>query len=225
MPICCFTRDAREAPAPSKKEWRIGLIAHNLSSLPKASGHFSRMEKMPFMMPVIMVIAILSKYPFQSWENINVSPFPWPVGVFCMALSVCLRATRMFMSFAFIWIDGQRTSPANRENCVIVSIVMSRMMHPWLLPVILTIGGGKPGGFSMIIWICRRYFYKLMDPCAYISCLVTFFADGSYLLSRPDPGVVWPLTHSPWHMLSDHAPLAATFALWTADSTPNNSPG
>jgi endonuclease/exonuclease/phosphatase family metal-dependent hydrolase len=33
--------------------------------------------KMQFIMPAIMAIAILSKYPFESWENINVSPYPW----------------------------------------------------------------------------------------------------------------------------------------------------
>ncbi len=46
--------------------------------------------------------AILSKFPFEHWENINVSPFPWASRSCYMVLFGFRRAIRMCISFAFI---------------------------------------------------------------------------------------------------------------------------
>jgi endonuclease/exonuclease/phosphatase family metal-dependent hydrolase len=158
--------------------------------------------------------AILSKYPFERWENINVSPFPWAsrsllhgvihlpqsnqdVHIVCIHFGLMGKERRLQIGKLCDRID----SHVPHDAPLIVAGDFNdwrgqagRLFHDHLdlQEVFLQTHGRHARTFP--VWLpffqMDRIYYRGLIP---VSC------------DR--------LTHSPWHMLSDHAPLAATFTL------------
>ena len=158
--------------------------------------------------------AILSKYPFISWENINVSPVSWAsrsllhgvirlpqhdqdLHVLCIhfgllglerrrqLISLCDRIDRHVPHEAPLIVAGDFNDWLERAE---------RQFHDHLglQEVFRTTHGAHARTFPA--WLpllpMDRIYYRGFTP---LSC------------ER--------LCHAPWHLLSDHAPLAASFAL------------
>ena len=158
--------------------------------------------------------AILSKYPFQSWENINVSPFPWAsrsllhgiirqsesdqdVHIVCIHFGLMGKERRQQIGKLCDRID----SHVPHDAPLIVAGDFNDWMghagrlfhdHLDLQEVFLQTHGRHARTFP--VWLpflqMDRIYYRGLIP---VSC------------ER--------LAHSPWDLLSDHAPLAASFAL------------
>ncbi|MDD2762187.1 MAG: endonuclease/exonuclease/phosphatase family protein [Methylomonas sp.] len=158
--------------------------------------------------------AILSKYPFESWENINVSPFTWAsrsllhgvirlpsvnrdLHILCVHLgligmerrqqltSLCERIDRHVPHDAPLIIAGDFNDWLGRAE---------RQFHDHLglQEVFKTTHGAHARTFPA--WLpflpMDRIYYRGFTP---LDC------------ER--------LSQAPWRVLSDHAPLAASFAL------------
>jgi len=158
--------------------------------------------------------AILSKYPIESWENIDVSPYSWasrsllhavirtphsdsPVHVVCLhfgltgaergrqAIQLCERIDSHVPHDAPLIVAGDFNDWRGR---------VERHFHDQLRlqEVFLQTHGRYARTFPS--WLpllpMDRIYYRGLSP---ISCA--------------------RLAHAPWHTLSDHAPLAATFSL------------
>ncbi|HLF98092.1 MAG TPA: endonuclease/exonuclease/phosphatase family protein [Methylococcaceae bacterium] len=156
--------------------------------------------------------AILSKYPLKSWENINVSPFTWASrsllhGVIRLPLSdqevhmVCvhLGLTGMERRQQLVSLCERIDSHVPHDAPLIVAGDFNdwlgraeRQLHDrlGLHEVFRTTHGAHARTFPA--WLpflpMDRIYYRGLIP---VSC------------ER--------LSHAPWHMLSDHAPLAASF--------------
>jgi endonuclease/exonuclease/phosphatase family metal-dependent hydrolase len=158
--------------------------------------------------------AILSKYPFESWENINVSPFTWAsrsllhgvirlphndqdVHILCVHLGLIGMERRR-----------QLASLCERIDCHV----------PREAPLIVA------GDFNDWLGRAERQFYDHLDlkevfRATHGSHARTFPAWMPFL---PMDRIYYRgftalscerLSHNPWQMLSDHAPLAASFSL------------
>ncbi|MGR9115982.1 MAG: endonuclease/exonuclease/phosphatase family protein [Gammaproteobacteria bacterium] len=158
--------------------------------------------------------AILSKYPFESWENINVSLFTWAsrsllhgviklpqldteLHVVCIHFGLMGRERRQQLASLCARID----SHVPRDAPLIVAGDFNDWMeraerefhdHLGLKEVFHATHGRHARTFPSwmpLLPMDRIYFRGVMP----LSC------------ER--------LTGTPWHMLSDHAPLAASFSL------------
>jgi endonuclease/exonuclease/phosphatase family metal-dependent hydrolase len=158
--------------------------------------------------------AILSKHPFVHWENINVSPFPWASrsllhGVIHLSGSdqdvhiVCIH---------FGLMGKERRLQIGKLSARIDSYV------PHDAPLIVA------GDFNDWLGQADRFFHEHLG-------LQEIFREthGRYARSFPSwlpflpmdriyyrgliPVSCERLTQAPWHTLSDHAPLTASFAL------------
>ena len=156
--------------------------------------------------------AILSKHPFESWENINVSPFPW--------------ASRSLL-------HGLIRMPGSDQDVHIVCIhfgLMGKERRSQIGTLCDHIDSHVPHGAPLIVagdfndWLGQagRLFLNRLG-------LHEVFREthGRYARTFPAwfpilqmdriyfrgliPVSCDRLAHSPWDMLSDHAPLAATF--------------
>ena len=158
--------------------------------------------------------AILSKFPFEHWENINVSPFPWA------SRSMLHGVIRLPQSDQDVHIVCIHFGLTGKERRLQISKLCDRIdSHvPHDAPLIIA------GDFNDWMGQAERFFHDHLG-------LQEVFrkTHGRYARSFPSwlpflpmdriyyrgliPVSCEPLTHAPWHMLSDHAPLIATFTL------------
>ncbi len=158
--------------------------------------------------------AILSRFPFTSWENINVSPYPW--------------ASRSLLHGV---IQFPQNGPEVHIVCIHFGLTVKER-HMQLRRLCERIESHTPKDAPLIIagdfndWLGRaeRYFHDHLGLQE-----VFHVTHGGYARTFPSWLPILPmdriyfrgltpvncerLSHSPWHMLSDHAPLAASFSL------------
>ena len=186
--------------------------------------------------------AILSKHPFERWENINVSPFPWAsrsllhgvIRLPRMAATTAPDRRRHFRSEASVGNRFDRP-PENTQELHIVCIhfgligkerrlQISKLSDhidnhvPYDAPLIIA------GDFNDWLGQADRLFHERLGLQE-----VFHVTHGRYARSFPSwlpflpmdriyyrgltPVSCERLAHAPWHALSDHAPLTASFSL------------
>ncbi|MDP3877106.1 MAG: endonuclease/exonuclease/phosphatase family protein [Methylobacter sp.] len=165
--------------------------------------------------------AILSKHPFEQWENINVSPFTW--------------ASRSLLHSVIRLGCGQLPAMANNRDIHIVCIhfgLIGTERRQQISQLSARIDSHVPHDAPLIIagdfndWLgqAERLFHDRLG-------LREIFREthGRYARSFPAWLPVLPmdriyyrglvplscerLNHAPWTTLSDHAPLTASFSL------------
>jgi endonuclease/exonuclease/phosphatase family metal-dependent hydrolase len=175
--------------------------------------------------------AILSKFPFEQWENINVSPFPWASrsmlhgvirlpGMAEVSQAVGNRCDRLPQNDQDVHIVCIHFGLTGKERRLQISKLCDRMDNhvPHDAPLIIA------GDFNDWMGQAERFFHDHLG-------LQEVFREthGRYARSFPSwlpflpmdriyyrgliPVSCEPLTHAPWHRLSDHAPLIASFTL------------
>ncbi|MGR9046807.1 MAG: endonuclease/exonuclease/phosphatase family protein [Gammaproteobacteria bacterium] len=158
--------------------------------------------------------AILSKYPFESWENINVSPFTWASR---SLLHGVIRLPALEMPLHVVCIHFGLTGKERRQQLAsLCERIDSDVPHD--APLIVA------GDFNDWLGRAERDFH------AHLGLQEVFHAThGRHARTFPAWMPLLPmdriyyrdlmplscerLVGTPWHMLSDHAPLAAAFAL------------
>ena len=158
--------------------------------------------------------AILSKYPFESWENINVSPFPWASrsllhGVIRMPHSnrdvhiVCIH---------FGLIGNER----RRQIVKLCERIDSHVPHeaPLIVAGDFNDWRGQAGRLFLNHLNLQEVFRETHGRYARtFPAWMPFLQMDRIYYRGLTPLSCNRLTHTPWPMLSDHAPLAASFAL------------
>jgi len=175
--------------------------------------------------------AILSKHPFERWENINVSPFPWASrsllhGVIRLprrsevSQAVGNRCDRLPGSNQDVHIVCIHFGLTGKERRLQIGKLCARIdSHvPHDAPLIIA------GDFNDWLGQADRLFHDHLG-------LQEVFREthGRYARSFPawmpflpmdriyyrglTPVSCEQLSHAPWHALSDHAPLTASFTL------------
>ena len=158
--------------------------------------------------------AILSKYPFQRWENINVSPFPWASR---SLLHGIIRMPHSDRDIHIVCIHfGLIGNERRRQIATLCERIDSHVPHD--APLIVA------GDFNDWLGQAGRLFLNQLD-------LHEIFRQthGRYAQTFPawmpflqmdriyyrglTPVSCDRLTHAPWPKLSDHAPLVASFTL------------
>ncbi|GAB4254216.1 MAG: endonuclease/exonuclease/phosphatase family protein [Methylomicrobium sp.] len=156
--------------------------------------------------------AILSKYPFESYENINVSPFSWASR---SLLHGVIRLDGHDQPLHIVCIHFGLTG---RERRLQVEKLCERLDSyvPHDAPLIVA------GDFNDWLGQAERFFYE------HLALREVFrTTHGRYARTFPAWMPILPmdriyfrglqpvscerLAHAPWHALSDHAPLMATF--------------
>jgi endonuclease/exonuclease/phosphatase family metal-dependent hydrolase len=158
--------------------------------------------------------AILSKYPFAHWENINVSPFPWASrsllhGVIGIPDSnqelhiVCIH---------FGLMGGERRSQIE----TLCERIDSHVPHDAALIVAGDFNDwrGQAGRLFLNHLNLHEVFRQTHGryACTFPAFLPFLQMDRIYYRGLTAVSCE-RLTHSPWQSLSDHAPLAASFSL------------
>lgn len=158
--------------------------------------------------------AILSKFPFEHWENINVSPFPWA------SRSLLHGVIRLPQSSQDVHIVCIHFGLIGKERRLQISKLCDRITShvPQDAPLIIA------GDFNDWLGQAEHLFHDHLG-------LQEVFREthGRYARTFPAWMPLLPmdriyyrgltpvscerLTHTPWHMLSDHAPLTASFTL------------
>jgi endonuclease/exonuclease/phosphatase family metal-dependent hydrolase len=161
--------------------------------------------------------AILSKHPFERWENINVSPFPWASR---SLLHGVIRLPGMEGGSRDVHIVCIHFGLTGKERRLQIRKLSERIdSHvPHGAPLIIA------GDFNDWLGQADRLFHDHLG-------LQEIFrvTHGRYARSFPSWMPFLPmdriyyrgltpiscerLTHAPWHALSDHAPLTASFTL------------
>jgi len=161
--------------------------------------------------------AILSKHPFELWENINVSPFPWASR---SLLHGVIRLPGMEGGSRDVHIVCIHFGLTGKERRLQIRKLSERIdSHvPHGAPLIIA------GDFNDWLGQADRLFHDHLG-------LQEIFrvTHGRYARSFPSWMPFLPmdriyyrgltpiscerLTHAPWHALSDHAPLTASFTL------------
>ena len=158
--------------------------------------------------------AILSRFPFEEWENLNVSPYSWASR---SLLHGVVRIPSFSQSLHIVCIHLGLTAIERRRQ---IKILCERIDSdvPIEAPLILA------GDFNDWSGQAERYFYN------YLGLKEVFHnLHGRYARTFP---ARWPLLpmdriyfrsiepisceqlgHRPWRMLSDHVPLTASFQL------------
>jgi endonuclease/exonuclease/phosphatase family metal-dependent hydrolase len=178
--------------------------------------------------------AILSKHPFERWENINVSPFSWAsrsllhgvirlpgmAGVSQMVGNQCDQLPGIEGSSRDVHIVCIHFGLTGKERRLQINKLSARIdSHvPHDAPLIIA------GDFNDWLEQADRLFHAHLG-------LQEIFREthGRYARSFPSwlpflpmdriyyrgltPVSCERLTHAPWHTLSDHAPLTASFTL------------
>lgn len=158
--------------------------------------------------------AILSKYPFEHWENINVSPFPWASRSFLHGvIRLPENAQDVHIICIHFGLIGKERRSQIEKLCERVAshvppnapLIVAGDFNDWrgqagrlflnhldLQEVFRQTHGGYARTFPALLPFLQmdRIYYRGLTP---VSC------------ER--------LTHSPWPSLSDHAPLTASFSL------------
>jgi len=158
--------------------------------------------------------AILSKHPFEHWENINVSPFPWA------SRSLLHGVIRLHGTNRDVHIVCIHFGLTGKERRLQISKLSARIdSHvPHDAPLIIA------GDFNDWLGQADRLFHDHLG-------LHEVFCEihGRYARSFPawlpflpmdriyyrglTPVSCERLAYAPWHALSDHAPLTALFTL------------
>lgn len=158
--------------------------------------------------------AILSKYPLVSWENINVSPYPWASR---SLLHAVVKVPEHAKHLHLVCIHfGLTTSERRRQLEAMCLRIDSHV--PSDEPLIIA------GDFNDWIGRAERHFHEHLGLQEIFRTL-----NGRYARSFPAWLPVLPLDriyfrglqplncsrhgHTPWKVLSDHAPLSASFRL------------
>lgn len=175
--------------------------------------------------------AILSKHPFERWENINVSPFPWASRSLLHGVIRLPRMAKMPQA------SGNRCDrlPETTQDLHIVCIhfgLIGRERRLQISKLSAHIDNHVPSDAPLIIagdfndWLGQadRLFHDHLG-------LQEIFREthGRYARSFPSWLPLLPmdriyyrglipvscerLSQAPWHTLSDHAPLTASFTL------------
>ncbi len=166
--------------------------------------------------------AILSKHPFQCWENINVSPFSWASrsllhGVIRVPQAACGHLHETALDLHIVCIHFGLTGKERRlQLSKLCARIDSHVPHE--APLIIA------GDFNDWLGQAERFFHDRLG-------LQEIFraTHGRYARSFPawlpflpmdriyyrglTPLSCERLAYAPWFSLSDHAPLAATFTL------------
>ena len=158
--------------------------------------------------------AILSKYPLEFWENINVSPFPWASR---SLLHAVIRMPAIEKCVHVVCIHfGLMGAERRRQAEILCKRIDSHVPHD--APLIVA------GDFNDWMGLIERRFHdhlqlKEVFHTTHGKHARTFPAwmpvlpmDRIYYRGL-DPVVCNRLGHTPWRSLSDHAPLSATFQL------------
>ncbi|MGR8929443.1 MAG: endonuclease/exonuclease/phosphatase family protein [Gammaproteobacteria bacterium] len=158
--------------------------------------------------------AILSKYPFESWENINVSPFRWASR---SVLHGVIRLPTHEKAVHILCVHfGLIGSERRQQIDSLCKRVDSHVPHD--SPLIVA------GDFND--WL-ERAEHQFHD---YLGLQEVFrVTHGEHARTFPSLMPLLPMdriyyrgftplscermSHAPWHLLSDHSPLAASFAL------------
>lgn len=158
--------------------------------------------------------AILSKYPFLSWENINVSPFSWASR---SVLHGVIRLAEHERDIHVLCVHFGLIGAERRQQ--IASLCARIDTHvPHDAPLIVA------GDFNDWREKAEQHFHQHLGLQE-----VFRITHGAHARTFPAWLPVLPmdriyyrgltplacerLSHAPWHLLSDHAPLAASFAL------------
>ena len=157
---------------------------------------------------------ILSKYPFEHWENINVSPFSWA------SRSLLHGVIRLPESIRDVHIVCIHFGLTGRERRLQIGKLCARIdSHvPHDAPLIIA------GDFNDWLGQTEHLFHDHLGIQE-----IFHQTQGRYARSFPAwlpflpmdriyyrgliPVSCERLTRAPWHTLSDHAPLSASFAL------------
>lgn len=158
--------------------------------------------------------AILSRFPFVSWENINVSPFPWA------SRSMLHGVIQLPDSDREVHIVCIHFGLTSRERRVQLDRLSERIdQHvPHHAPLIVA------GDFNDWLSQAEQHFQQHLGLRE-----VFHMTHGNYARTFPCWMPILPMdriyfrglipvgcermTGSPWRRLSDHAPLAASFSL------------
>ena len=167
--------------------------------------------------------AILSKHPFVSWENINVSPFPWASRSLLHAVirvGAENHGSRLTNNSQDLHIVCIHFGLTGRERRLQIGKLCSRIdSHvPHDAPLIIA------GDFNDWLGQADRLFHDHLGlqeifhethGCharSFPSWLPFLTMDRIYYRGLI-PVSCERLTHAPWHALSDHSPLTASFTL------------
>jgi endonuclease/exonuclease/phosphatase family metal-dependent hydrolase len=158
--------------------------------------------------------AILSKYAFESWENINVSPFSWASR---SLLHGVIRLPRLNTEIHIVCIHFGLTGKERRQQLAkLCDRINSHVPHN--APLIIA------GDFNDWLEQAQHQFH------IHLGLQEAFrTTHGRYARTFPSWMPLLPmdriyyrgltplscekLAGAPWHRLSDHAPLVATFVL------------
>ena len=156
--------------------------------------------------------AILSKHPFESWENINVSPFPWASR---SLLHGVIRMPGSDQDVHIVCIHfGLMGSERRSQITTLCDRIDSHVPHD--APLIVAGDFNDWLGQAGRLFLNRLGLHEVFREThgRYARTFPAWFPilqmDRIYFRGLI-PVSCDRLAHSPWDMLSDHAPLAATF--------------
>lgn len=157
--------------------------------------------------------AILSKYPIERWENINVSPFGWASRSLLHGVISLPNGLQLHIVCVHLGLVGMERRQQLRELCARIDshvpehapLIVAGDFNDWLeraerqlhddfgLQEIFRLSHGRHAR-TFPAWLpllpMDRIYFRGLAP---LSCR--------------------RLDQAPWHWLSDHAPLIAEFAL------------
>jgi endonuclease/exonuclease/phosphatase family metal-dependent hydrolase len=158
--------------------------------------------------------AILSKHPFEHWENINVSPFPWA------SRSMLHGVIRLPESSQDVHIVCIHFGLLGKERRLQIGKLSARIDSHVPHDAPLIIAGDFNDWLGQADWLLRDHL-GLQE--------IFRQSHGRYARSFPSWMPFLPmdriyyrgftpiscerLAFAPWHVLSDHAPLTASFTL------------
>lgn len=158
--------------------------------------------------------AILSKYPFESWENINVSPFTWASR---SVLHGVIKLPNHHQDVHILCVHFGLIGTERRQQ--LVSLCERIDNHvPHDAPLIVA------GDFNDWLGRAERHFYEHLGlqevfrathgvHARTFPAWLPFLPMDRIYYRGFTPLSCQRLSHAPWHLLSDHAPLAASFTL------------
>ena len=157
--------------------------------------------------------AILSKHPFESWENINVSPFSWASRSLLHGVIQLPKSRQLHIICVHFGLIGMERRQQINSLC---DRIDSHVPHD--APLIIA------GDFNDWLGRAERQFHDRLGLQE-----IFFATNGRHALSFPAWMPVLPmdriyfrgftplscerLSQFPWRHLSDHAPLVASFSL------------
>lgn len=158
--------------------------------------------------------AILSKYPFEHWENINVSPFTWA------SRSLLHGVIRLPQSDKDIHIVCIHFGLMGKERHLQISKLCDRINSHIPHDAPLIVAGdfndwrGQAGRFFLNQLNLQEIFRQTHGNYARtFPALLPFLQMDRIYYRGLTPLSCDRLTQSPWQSLSDHVPLAASFSL------------